>query len=359
MKKEEERKFFSLYKFGGVADLCVQALTVKYDLDKHLCNSNEGYSDEEKSVLYAEAIKAIKIAGKALKVDFDKLFDEIEDNLNELTENEFQKKRYCQDLLITFGSKCSFMDTYMPVAAVKAYLQPKIELNEEEKDTLKIFKGFQMFYIPTKERVPHDGIVEEHYMLLFSLLQKYANRLDWVLMKNQIDLFVLQNDCGIYIKDMKVERSPWSYTEWAGTARIAQKYIDSLTSTFSQLDMKDRHYHKNEEAKAKRQFQRLVNGGYFLLETSLNDWLYIYGVEGEQPNKKPLDWQKTQKELGYMVRSIWQNTDTRIWAICGNVFTIKGKRPKTNVIKSDLSSIDNGYKNRPETFDKLDEVLKG
>ena len=60
-----------------------------------------------------------------------------------------------------------------------------------------------------------------------------------------------------------------------------------------------------------------------------------------------------------MVRSIWQNTDTRIWAICGNVFTIKGKRPKTNVIKSDLSSIDNGYKNRPETFDKLDEVLKG
>ena len=36
MKKEEERKFFSLYKFGGVADLCVQALTVKYDLDKHI-----------------------------------------------------------------------------------------------------------------------------------------------------------------------------------------------------------------------------------------------------------------------------------------------------------------------------------
>lgn len=122
---------------------------------------------------------------------------------------------------------------------------------------------------------------------------------------------------------------------------------------------KRQHFHKDDETKAKGQFERLINGGYFTSETSLNDWLYVYGVKGKEPNKKPLDWQKTQKELGYMVRSIWQNTDTRIWAICGNVFTIKGKRPKTNVIKSDLSSIDNGYKNRPETFDKLDEVLKG
>lgn len=358
MRKKEERAFFSLYENGGVADLCVQALTVKYDLDKHICNSNEGHSDEEKSICYGEAVKAIKAAEKALKVDFDKVFDEIEENLNGLTENEPQRKDYCIELLSTFGNQCSFIDTYMPIAAVKAHQHPKIELNEEEKDTLKIFKGFQMFYIATRENIPQDGIVEEHYRLLLSSLQQYADRLDWVLMKNRIDLCALQNECGIYIKNMMVERSPWTYIKWAGSIKIAQKYIDDLHSASQQPDKKYLHYHKDEEAKAIRQFERLVKDGYFSPEASLDDWLYIYGVKGTVPNEKPLEWQKTQKELAYMVRHIWQNTDTKMWVICEAVFTIKGKKPNTDVMKSDLSSIENGYKNRPETFDRLDKVLK-
>lgn len=117
-------------------------------------------------------------------------------------------------------------------------------------------------------------------------------------------------------------------------------------------------YSKDEEEKATRQFNNLVKGGYFPSETLLDDWLYIYGVQGKSPNKNPLDWQKTQKELAYMITRIWQNTDTRKWAIGEKVFTIKGKKPNIKVMKSDLSSIDNDYKNRPRTFDALDEVLK-
>ena len=59
-----------------------------------------------------------------------------------------------------------------------------------------------------------------------------------------------------------------------------------------------------------------------------------------------------------MIRYIWQDTDINKWAICSEVFTIKGRSPNTNVMKSDLSSIDYGYKNKPRTFDKLDELLK-
>lgn len=136
---------------------------------------------------------------------------------------------------------------------------------------------------------------------------------------------------------------------------------DKNSQTMQDVENKQKppHYSKDEEEKAIRQFNSLVNGGYFPSETLLDDWLYIYGVQGKSPNKKPLEWQKTQKELAYMIRCIWQNTDTKIWAICEAVFTIKGKKPNTDVMKSDLSSIDNGYKNRPETFDRLDEVLKG
>lgn len=118
------------------------------------------------------------------------------------------------------------------------------------------------------------------------------------------------------------------------------------------------HYNKNDELKAKRQFENLVKEGYFSPETSLDDWFYIYGVDGKEPNKKPLEWKKTQIELAYMVRLIWQNTDTRQWVICERVFTIKGKAPNTDTMKSELSKIDNENKNRPKTFDKLDKLLK-
>ena len=118
------------------------------------------------------------------------------------------------------------------------------------------------------------------------------------------------------------------------------------------------HYNKNDELKAKRQFENLVKEGYFLPETSLDDWLYIYGVAGKEPNKKPLEWKKTQIELAYMVRLIWQNTDTRQWVICERVFTIKGKAPNTDTMKSTLSKIDNGNKDKPRTFDKLEKLLK-
>lgn len=136
---------------------------------------------------------------------------------------------------------------------------------------------------------------------------------------------------------------------------------DKNSQTMQDVENKQKppHYSKDEEEKAIRQFNGLVDGGYFPSETLLDDWLYIYGVQGKSPNKKPLEWQKTQIELGYLVRCIWQNSDTRQWAICEQVFTIKGKKPNIKTIKSDLSKIDNDDKNRPKTFDKLDDILKG
>lgn len=119
------------------------------------------------------------------------------------------------------------------------------------------------------------------------------------------------------------------------------------------------HYSKDDEKQATIQFERLVRGGYFPSGTLLNDWLYIYGINGKEPNTQPLNWQKTQIELGYMVQTIWQDTDSqKLWAICEGVFTVRGKRPNTNTIKSTLSSIENGYKTSPKSFNSMDEVLR-
>lgn len=134
-------------------------------------------------------------------------------------------------------------------------------------------------------------------------------------------------------------------------------YHDIIAGWQTQTEEEFPHYHKDDEQKATLQFERLVNGGFFSSDTTLDDWLYVYGVKGKTPNKKPLDWQKTQMELGYLVRCIWQNTDTKQWGICERVFTVKGKKPNTRSIKSKLSGIENRCQSRPKTFDLLDEVL--
>lgn len=146
---------------------------------------------------------------------------------------------------------------------------------------------------------------------------------------------------------------------WNGDFMVLLHKMDdkALAIDLSLLEKGNLHYNKNDETKATIQFERLVNNGFFTYETSLDDWLYIYGVKGKEPNKKNLDWQGKQIELAHMIDTIWGDTDTNIWLICEAVFTIKGETPNTNTMKSDLSKIKNCYKNKPKSFDKLDELL--
>ena len=90
MKKDRERLFFGLYKDRGVADLCVQALIAKYDLDIFM-KENQGFDDEVKTILYKEAHKAIDENATIMDVDFDALFDEIEANLHEVAGDKKQR----------------------------------------------------------------------------------------------------------------------------------------------------------------------------------------------------------------------------------------------------------------------------
>lgn len=119
------------------------------------------------------------------------------------------------------------------------------------------------------------------------------------------------------------------------------------------------HYNNSDAQQANKQYKALVKSGYLPSITPLNDWLFIYGANGANSYSEPLEWQKTQSELGYLVQCIWGDTDPqRLWAVCEDVFTIKGKKPNTQTMKSKLSSISNGYTNRPKSFDALDKALR-
>lgn len=119
------------------------------------------------------------------------------------------------------------------------------------------------------------------------------------------------------------------------------------------------HYNNDDKQQATKQFKALVERGYLPSETRLSDWLYIYGADCTNPNSEPLKWQKSQSELGYLVQSVWGDTDPqRLWAICECVFTINSVKPNTQTIKSNLSNISNGFKSRPKSYDALDNVLR-
>lgn len=164
---------------------------------------------------------------------------------------------------------------------------------------------------------------------------------------NIFDLYEMDNEIGTNVANCI--RSLYN---------VAQMSNQDNATPDADMKQEKPHYSKDNEDEAKKRFESLVNGSYLPQNTPLDDWLYIYGVSGKKPNNKPINWQKTQIELGYLVRLIWQNTDTHQWAICEQVFTIKGKKPNIKTIKSKLSSIDNGYSDKPKSFQALEEALK-
>lgn len=263
MKKDRERQFFGLYKDRGVADLCVQALIAKYDLDIFM-KDNQGFNDEVRSILYKEAHKAIDENATVMDVDFDALFDEIEANLHEVAGDKKQRDDYCIELLATFGSGNSFHETYMPTALVRRLKNPQEELSDEDNIVIKKHSAFQLFYMPQESVPSPHGVVENCYMVLYRLLQKYAKWLDWILLKNRIDLFVIQKNCDIYIMDDRVGRDPYCYTEWAGTKKVAQRYLDALCH-------KGEVYVELNTDKAKKWLQVAIAGGLLNDDYSTTD----------------------------------------------------------------------------------------
>lgn len=422
MNKNIEKEFFKAFDLGGVVHLCFDWMRYKYDLEIYISKEYEekphkALPEEWRHYYDVTLLQEIE----KMTEDFDEsvicytdspLMDEIANNIDSLTGKE--RDRYIFSLLKPFRE---FSDKVHPEAIIKQ-LKGEVEgilgikdfekdlamwesmpQNEQLKDEngevwgtpkeqadacRKVIEDCKYriertYYVADRYREILNKIsykkegntVEKCLNCFWHIVTLFANRLDALLLERGINLLWYQQESGIYLK-------PYRYIHdvdlLVGSYELAKKYIyDALPKLDKQQidtsqhkangenssnEKESPHYHKNDETKAKRQFKQLVNNGYFPSDTSLDDWLYIYGVEDKIPNKKPLDWQKTQKELAYMIRRIWQNTDTKIWAICDVVFTIKGKKPNTYVMKSDLSSIDNGYKNRPKTFDRLEEVLK-
>ncbi|MDR2919104.1 MAG: hypothetical protein LBV72_07060 [Tannerella sp.] len=107
-------------------------------------------------------------------------------------------------------------------------------------------------------------------------------------------------------------------------------------------------------------FEKLKEHKYFDANSDLQTWLYICcGNTTKQIPATPLNWIKDQQLLAHLVNTLFGDTDgSRLWSITSKIFTLKGEKPNTDTMKTTLSKIKNGYKDRPKEFDDLDNILK-
>lgn len=205
MDRVIENNFFNWFGHDGAFSSCLQAMIWKYDLGdvKGMC-SNLSLED----VALCEQDALLKCDG--LTVDFQSIYEEIQDNLNDCHTAQ-SKENYCHDLLRPFSK---FAHSVLPVTNNFQAIGDRA--NEIEK-------GFS--------DILHDNIkknsIEWYFRFFHICVEEYSIMLDWVLMKNGIDLMAIQDKFNIHIKN---GRRATEFFKWGGNFEAVQYYLNSLPS---------------------------------------------------------------------------------------------------------------------------------
>lgn len=203
MDRVIENNFFNWFGHDGAFSSCLQAMIWKYDLGdvKDMCSN---LSLEDVALCEQDALS--KCGG--LTVDFQIMYEEIQDNLNDCHTAQ-SKENYCHDLLQPFSK---FAHSVLPVTNNFQAIGDRA--NEIEK-------GFS--------DILHDNIIKNSIEWNFRFFRicvgEYSIMLDWVLMKNGIDLMAIQDKFNIHIKN---GRRATEFFKWGGNFETVQYYLNSL-----------------------------------------------------------------------------------------------------------------------------------
>lgn len=203
-----EYGFIGLFKHGGIADNCVNALQAKYDIGFHkkgndVCEQNQPFWN-------IIVKKQEKIANRVLNIDFDALFEEIERNLLKC-QNEVDKDNYILNLMTPF---VHFLRATKPI---------KNHTGNDGDRAKEIENGFYKITQMAGDDLP---LAENIYKQCVRLLKEYANRLDLLLLQNGIDMMKVQEECGIWIKEYRLNTD---FIQYGISKEMAKKYIERIS----------------------------------------------------------------------------------------------------------------------------------
>lgn len=206
--KKYTNTFFKLFKQGGIADNCVNVLQAKYDIG--FLEKGNGVCEQNLSFWNKIVKKQEKIANRVLKIDFDALFEEIEHNLLKC-QNEVVKDNYALNLMTPF---VHFLRATKPI---------KNHTGNDGDRAKEIENGFYKITQMVGDDLP---LAENIYKQCVRLLKEYANRLDLLLLQNGIDMMKVQEECGIWIKEYRLNTD---FIQYGISKEMAKKYIERLS----------------------------------------------------------------------------------------------------------------------------------
>lgn len=347
MDKTIEKKFFEAFKWGGVVDKCISWMRYTYNLPK-MKPSNNGDNDEKqqseetgkedekwdkfyREVLPKEILEATEAFDDAVIKYMDSpLMDEIEANLNECS-TDTQRERYLFSLLKPFGENgCDFANTYNPVAEI-THLKDEIKELERTKDSWQTMQKNEPF---KNDNIEHSGAYKEQieacdgmirrnkeqidwvlhvsneFFRLTSVFEdgarwmqagtvesclnafchvvdRFANRLDALLLTYGIDLMKLQKESGLYLKNHRIITDIDCYI---GSIELAKRYIDALPqdpNAASKQDIAEPQQKQKqgfskpqqETEREKKYFTKAIEAGLMEKDGEKYRWLHNNGLK--------------------------------------------------------------------------------
>ena len=191
-----ESKFFEIYKFGDVADVCLFYLRWKYDIREY--RTKNGWRLTDTGARNLEELPS-KLFAVATNIDFsaEEVIEEVRGNVDTLEENAAKLYRYLRHDVI----------------------KPLKYISEQSK----LIGSVKCSIICVSHQFTAEIVV---FNILFDLLEEFINRLDALLLEYGIDLMELQKESGIILKP---QRDIDDVAPYIGTRELAQRYIDALT----------------------------------------------------------------------------------------------------------------------------------
>ena len=232
MDKTIETKFFEAFKMGGVVDKCIDWMRYTYNLpptkprastkERELTpeqeQAKEKWDKYYRETLPQEILEATEaFDDSVIKYMDSPLMDEIEANLNDC-KTDAQRDRYLFSLLKPFGkSGCNIAGVFVPMAELNR------QKDQEQIDwVLYVNRQFVDLTCTDKDK---EGSVERCLSVFVSVMVRFADRLDALLLTYGVDLMRLQRESGLYLKRYRLITDVDSYI---GSMELAQKYIEAL-----------------------------------------------------------------------------------------------------------------------------------
>ena len=193
--------------------------------------------DEDMPPEAKEALKEeIAAAWEALDVDFNRLFEEIADNLEEPM-SEQQRERYCFSLITPFKEFSSVLYPYGEIGQDREYLETVQGVSDYEERVKRIEKQIAAAQARADRWFDKcfgaDGIkaTDEAKAVCFELAQLikgYGIVLDAAFVVNGIDLKRMQERCGVWIISFPRLCRAWEIGEFIGSEALALEYLNKL-----------------------------------------------------------------------------------------------------------------------------------